>query len=60
MSQYTPTANCSNYPEINRRVSTLEYNSVLDTALALGMEGYMQSRESANSSYTPEFDLSGL
>ena len=56
MSQYTPDfVDSSTYPELARRVTSFEYNSVLDLALALGFEGYFQSRDSAKKDYTPEF-----
>ena len=60
MSQFTPTENCKNYPEINRRVTTFEYNSVAKYALSLGLEGFMQERSSAKEEYTPPFDLTGV
>ncbi|MBE6662169.1 MAG: 4Fe-4S cluster-binding domain-containing protein [Ruminococcaceae bacterium] len=56
MSQYTPDfADKIAYPELARRVTSFEYNSVLDLALALGFEGYFQSRDSAQKYYTPNF-----
>jgi putative pyruvate formate lyase activating enzyme len=60
MSQYTPNERCINYPKINRRTSTFEYNSVLDMAISLGFNGFMQDRRSAKDEYTPNFDLSGI
>jgi putative pyruvate formate lyase activating enzyme len=60
MSQYTPNERCTDYPKINRRTSTFEYNSVLDMAIALGFKGFMQDRRSAKDEYTPNFDLSGI
>ena len=60
MSQFTPTENCKNYPEINRRVTTFEYNSVAEYALSLGLDGFMQERSSAKEEYTPPFDLTGI
>lgn len=60
MSQYTPPNHPSKYRELNRRVTTFEYDSVCDTALSLGFNGYFQGRESAESIYTPCFDLEGL
>ncbi len=60
MSQYTPIENCRNYPEINRRVTTFEYKSVLKRVQKLGINGFSQERTSAESSYTPDFDLSGI
>lgn len=55
MSQYTPAYNSCEYPEINRKISTFEYNSVMDKALEYGMEGFFQERSSATLDYTPDF-----
>ncbi len=56
MSQYTPEfATDCEFRELHRRVTTFEYNSVLDHALSLGFEGYFQHRSSASASYTPDF-----
>lgn len=61
MSQYTPNDNTADFPEINRRITSFEYNSVIDEALRLGFDtALMQERTSADSSYTPPFDLSGV
>ena len=61
MSQYTPNNNIADFPEINRRVTSFEYNSVIDEALRLGFDtAFMQEKTSADSSYTPPFDLSGV
>ena len=55
MSQYTPEFNRSDYHELDRRVTTFEYESVLRLAAELGLDGYMQSRSSATSLLTPSF-----
>ena len=56
MSQYTPEfAQDCEYKELHRRVTSFEYNSVLDHALQLGFDGYFQHRSSATASYTPDF-----
>lgn len=61
MSQYTPFFRAGEHPEINRRLTTYEYDKVLDCALSLGFDqGYMQERTSAREEYTPPFDLEGL
>ena len=60
MSQFTPTENCKSYPEINRRVTTFEYNLVAKHVQELGLEGFMQQRSSAKEEYTPPFDLTGV
>ena len=57
MSQYTPDfALDTPYPELHRRITSFEYNSVCNTAIALGFNGFMQSRSSASSVYTPDFE----
>lgn len=60
MSQYTPCHKASHHKEINRRISTLEYNKAVDFALSLGLSGFMQERSSAKEEYTPPFDLTGI
>ena len=56
MSQYTPDfVDKDAYPELKRRVTSFEYQSVLSEAESLGFEGYFQGRSSATSSYTPDF-----
>ena len=49
-----------NYPELFRRVTTYEYEKVVEEALRLGFDGYRQDRTTAKKEYTPDFDLSGL
>lgn len=57
MSQYFPTHKASEYPEINRKLTTLEYNKVVDKAKELGFTlGFVQDRASANEDYVPQFD----
>lgn len=61
MSQYTPFYHASDFPEINRRITTYEYEKVLDEAVRLGMtDGYMQEKSSAKEEYTPAFNLEGI
>ena len=55
MSQYTPEFCDDSFPELKRRLTTFEYNSVLARATELGFTGYMQDFSSSTSSYTPEF-----
>ena len=56
MSQYTPMFRAAEFSEINRRVSTFEYNFVLDCAEKFGFDGFSQERDSAGGSYVPEFE----
>ena len=61
MSQYTPTPFVAeHFPELNRRITKMEYFSVLNYAADLGINGFSQSKTSAVSDYTPDFDLSGV
>lgn len=55
MSQYTPLFNASRFPEINRRTSTFEYDSVVKAASEYGFEGFIQERSSASDAYIPKF-----
>ncbi len=62
MSQYTPNDNLlKTHPELNRKLTTFEYNFAIDTALSLGFDSaFIQNRSSADKKYTPPFDLSGV
>lgn len=60
MSQYTPDffIGCRDVKldrSMRRRVTTFEYNSVMDLASELGFTGFGQERESAQKKYTPEW-----
>ena len=64
MGQYTPDfyvefekengarEDCKN---LRRRITSFEYNSVLDAANRLGFSGYMQDISSSSAKYTPDF-----
>ncbi len=60
MRQYTPCHRASEHPEINRKLTTYEYNCVAHEAEKLGFDGFLQEKGSDNSSYTPKFDLTGV
>lgn len=61
MSQYTPYRQNPDCPELNRRITTYEYQKTVDAALDLGLDmGFMQKRSSAKEEYTPPFNLEGL
>lgn len=55
MSQYVPLYKACEHKEINRRISTFEYNSVLDVANSLGFNGYSQERSASSEVYIPPF-----
>ena len=56
MSQYEPRYNAVNYPEINRKITPLEYKRVVNCAINLDMKNcFVQDLSSADSKYTPKF-----
>lgn len=61
MNQYTPMYKAAEHKKINRRLTTFEYESVVDYVLDLGMENvYVQERRSASEEYVPEFNGAGV
>ena len=61
MCQYLPMGRAREFREINRRLTSYEYNAVLEHLDKLGMEnGYVQERSSAREDYVPAFNLEGL
>ena len=61
MNQYTPLPQVESFPEINRRVTAREYDSVVDYAIDLGVtNGFIQEGSAAESSFIPEFDGEGV
>ena len=61
MSQYVPMGRAAEMPPFDRRITELEYDSVLSYMMLLGIEdGYTQDFSSAERGYTPSFDLTGL
>ena len=64
MNQYTPMLQFLDihaYPELSRRVSEKEYDSLVDYALSLGLENvFIQDGEAADESFIPPFDFEGL
>lgn len=61
MSQYMPCYESSKYPEINRRLTTLEYRRVLEHFRQLGFRyGYCQQRSSAEAAFVPDFNMDGV
>ena len=57
MRQFTPDfVDGEKYPELCRRVTSFEYDSVVKKAAELGFDGYTQGAEAASAAYTPDFD----
>lgn len=60
MNQYTPLPQVKDYPEINRKVTEVEYEELIDYAIDLGVEhGFIQEGETAEESFIPAFDNEG-
>ncbi len=61
MSQYTPMHRAKEYKPLSRRLTTFEYQKVVDHFFEIGLKnGFMQKRSSATADYTPVFDLAGV
>lgn len=57
MSQYTPDfATDAPYPNLHRRVTTLEYEYACKAVRESGFDGYVQRRTAASAQYTPDFE----
>ena len=55
MRQYTPCNVEEKYPEINRTLTSFEYNKVTDKAAELGFEGFTQEKGCETFEMTPDF-----
>ena len=61
MNQYTPFEHIPDeYSELKRKITKMEYNSVVDHAAELGLNGFTQQKSSASEKYVPDFDMSGI
>ncbi len=61
LSQYTPLAPLTAWPELNRRVTRREYDALVDYAIGLGVEnGFIQEGDTARESFIPPFDEEGV
>ena len=61
MNQYTPLYRAAEFPEINRRLMTFEYQSVVEHALDLGITHcYVQEGKTASAKFVPVFDGRGV
>ena len=58
MSQYTPFGKIKKFPELSRKVTRREYDSVLSYAFELGIENvFAQEREASDKKYIPDWDF---
>lgn len=56
MCQYFPAYRACEYKEISRKLTTLEYQKVIDYAIKSGIRnGFLQERNSATDEYVPQF-----
>lgn len=61
MSQYTPMYRAQDMPHLKRRLTTFEYQSVVDHALELGFTRcFVQERTSASQVYVPDWNETGF
>ena len=60
MSQYLPWGRAAEFTELNRRLRPSEARAAADYMSALGLEGFTQAPESAEQTYIPPFDLTGV
>lgn len=62
MSQYTPMPHIvDRYPELNRRVTKREYDSLIDYSLDIGLvNAFIQDRHVAKESFIPDFNGEGI
>lgn len=60
MRQFTPYSKCESFPELNRRLTTFEYQKVSRRLCKTAFQGYLQEKSAAKKEYTPLFDLTGI
>lgn len=61
MNQYTPMYRAAEHKDLGRRLTTFEYESVVEHALALGITRcYVQEGRTADTKFVPHFDGRGV
>ena len=61
MNQFTPGCSLKDYPEIDRKITDREYESLVNYASGIGVtNGFVQLGDTASDSFIPEFDLTGV
>ncbi|SFT73345.1 putative pyruvate formate lyase activating enzyme [Selenomonas sp. GACV-9] len=61
MNQYTPMYRAAEHKGMNRRLTTFEYESVVDHAVELGITHcYVQEGQTASERFVPDFDGRGV
>lgn len=56
MSQYTPCHLAREHDRLGRRITRHEYDRVVSRFMKLGLNGFIQERESASEEFIPDFD----
>lgn len=57
MRQYTPPEKPLEFLQLNRKITSFEYDCVKKRALKLGLDGFFQEKGCENSSFTPDFNI---
>lgn len=61
MNQYTPMPQAASIPSLNRKISSEEYEKIVDYAIRIGIEnGFIQEGDTASESFIPAFDCKGI
>jgi len=61
MNQYTPVRKIPDYPQLNRKLTKEEYDSVVDYAIEIGVEnGFVQEGDTTEESFIPLFECEGI
>lgn len=61
MNQYTPMETMQEHKNLRRKLTTWEYNQVVDYAIEKGVvNGFIQERGTAKESFIPAFDYEGV
>ena len=55
MRQYTPCFKAKDIKKLDRRLTTFEYNKVIDACIDMGIEGFMQEKGCESFEMRPEF-----
>lgn len=61
MNQYTPMYKIDEYPNLNRKLNTDEYDEVIDYACDLGItNAFIQEGETSSQSFIPKFNCNNI
>lgn len=61
MNQYTPMPGLEDDPDLSRKLTQAEYDEIVDYAIEIGVEqGFIQEGDTAEESFIPSFDITGI